>query len=464
VGTQTVNKPHQTLQNRTDFHKNKRDPAGLSVRRLVIETIAHVLKSRQGLDEAFELLLPPSGLEGRDIGLAKAIAQTSFRYKGSLEALIEQCCDDGLPAKSGSLRHILITAAAQILHMDVADHAAVDLAVTLTREDNRSAPYHALVNAVLRRIAREKDAILSENQTIGEDTPEWLLKRWIKAYGQEVAHALAQAHHQLPSLDMTIKDSPDIWAKRLNGVVLPNGSIRLLSRDTPIPDLEGFHEGAWWVQDVGASFAAQLLKPQAGERILDLCAAPGGKTAQLAAAGALVTALDRSEKRLKRLSENMARLNLNVTVVVADGMTYSAEPFDAVLLDAPCSATGTLRRHPEVAWVRIKEDILKLAQTQSRLLDQAAKLVKLGGRLVYCTCSLEPEEGIDQINAFLNRNKDFRREIITKNELFGFEHAITEQGDVRTLPCLSLADQESEKSSTFNGMDGFFIARLKRIM
>ncbi len=435
------------------------EPAGLPVRRLVIEVIDQVLKAHQSLDDAFDnmttLIRPSAKLDARDMALAKAIAQVFFRHKNTLEEIIESRCDQGLPSKSGPLKLILMTAAAQILHMDVADHAAVDVAVTLTREDNRSAPYHTLVNAVLRRITREKLHVQASLDHVA-DTPEWMYTRWISAYGEKTAHALTQAHQQLAALDISVKSDPQAWAKRLNAVVLPTGSLRLLTRDTPIPELDGFEDGAWWVQDVGASLAAKILNPQKGERILDMCAAPGGKTAQLATAGAHVVALDRSEKRLKRLNDNMARLQLHVEVVVADGGKYQADPFDAVLLDAPCSATGTLRRHPEISWIRSQSDILKLAQTQSRLLDQAAHLVKKNGRLIYCTCSLEREEGEEQIASFLKRNPHFKREPIMPLAVAGLEHAITSHGDVRTLPSMTLGND-------IMGIDGFFISRLVRL-
>jgi 16S rRNA (cytosine967-C5)-methyltransferase len=448
----------------------KSEPAGLSVRRLSVNVIMHVLKARQALDEAFESALASVSLDSRDTALAKAIAHVTFRYMGSLEHVVLSCCDEGIPAKAGPLRLILLTGAAQILHMDVADHAAVDLAVTLAREDNRSAPYHGLVNALLRRIAREKDDILVHLAPLNYDIPAWLKTSWIKTYGEENAQKLGAAHHQLAPLDLSVKSSPAVWAQKLSGIELSTGSVRLQERTTPIPELEGFEEGEWWIQDVGASLAAQLLHAQKGQRILDMCAAPGGKTAQLAAAGADVTALDRSEKRLKRLEENMARLKLNVKIVVGDASTYEDKPFDGVLLDAPCSATGTLRRHPEIAWIRTPEDIAKLSLTQSRLLDQAASLVKPQGQLVYCTCSLERAEGETQIKAFLKRHPSFKRSPISYHELGGMDGVITDLGEVRTLPFLSVKTQNKNENVGDNilvgniliGMDGFFIARLIR--
>jgi len=211
------------------------------------------------------------------------------------------------------------------------------------------------------------------------------------------------------------------------------------------------------VQDAAASLPARLLSTKTGETVLDLCAAPGGKTAQLALTGADVTALDRSAERMKRLSSNLERLHLSATIRVGDALTFEAPAFDAILLDAPCTATGTIRRHPDVAWIKRASDITSLANVQSRMLDHALELLKPGGRLVYCTCSLEPEEGEQQIAALLRRNPDVARLPISAAEVGGLEPCITADGDLRTLPC-HLYDRDSRRS----GLDGFFAARLTR--
>jgi 16S rRNA (cytosine967-C5)-methyltransferase len=232
--------------------------------------------------------------------------------------------------------------------------------------------------------------------------------------------------------------------------------VRLVER-TPIRELPGYDDGVWWVQDAAAALPARVLAPRAGERVADLCAAPGGKTAQLASAGAQVLAVDRSAKRLRRLVENMHRLKLDVEVQAVDALELDAERFDAVLLDAPCSATGTIRRHPDVAWTKREEDVVKLADLQRRLLDKAATLVRPGGRLVYCTCSLEPEEGERQVESFLVRQPLFSRASIEQAEVAGLPGLLTDQGDVRTLPC-HLHDLGPGRA----GLDGFYIARLVR--
>ena len=281
--------------------------------------------------------------------------------------------------------------------------------------------HHAggFINAVLRRVAREREAILAETRPLPRHArlARGALDRAIRrAAGQKIA----EAHRSMASVDLTVKSDPAAWAERLGGVLLPTGSIRLVER-TAIRELPGFEEGEWWVQDAAAALPARLLNPKPGERIADLCAAPGGKTAQLAAAGAEVLAVDRSAKRLQRLEENLARLNLKAETRAIDAEKLDAAPFDAILLDAPCSATGTIRRHPDVAWTKSEEDIRKLAGLQSRLLDKAAGLLKPGGRLVYCTCSLEAEEGERQAEAFLARHPDVHaRSPITPDEIGGF--------------------------------------------
>jgi 16S rRNA (cytosine967-C5)-methyltransferase len=441
--------------NRTGRAGRDRNVPGLPARSVAAEAFAQTLLSGRALGDTLEPLATAARLDEADAGLARAIATTAFRHLGSLRAAIASRLTGDLPAKAGPLEAILVTAAAQIVDLDVPDHAAVDLAVRLTRHDNRSAPYGGLVNAVLRRIAREADEI-RESRDPAADMPDWLMQRWQAAFGTDIAAAMAAAQAEPAAIDLSVRADAAHWAGELAAHLLPTGSLRLATRE-PVSRLPGYEEGAWWVQDAAAALPARLLGAKAGERVLDLCAAPGGKTAQLAATGAQVTALDRSDKRMARLVTNMERLNFSVTPVVADATIWKAEPFDAVLLDAPCSATGTIRRHPEVAWTKSPLDILKLTAMQGRLLSHAATLVRPGGRLVYCTCSLEPEEGEDQVAAFLARHRDFRRLPVTSAELPGLEAAVTPQGDLRTRPDMSPAPEPTPP-----GLDGFFAARLVR--
>src|SRR5258705_1052858 len=297
-----------------------------------------------------------------------------------------------------------------MLWMDVPDHAAVDLSVRLVQSDRRAAKYAGLVNAVLRRCAREGQPLIDEVKSQTLDVPPWLLARWIAHYGETVARDIAIAIGCEPSLDITVKSDAAQWATRLHGETLPTGSVRTLLQGS-VTMLPGFAEGQWWVQDAAAALPARLFGDVAGKNIADLCAAPGGKTAQLAHAGARVTAVDRSPARRARLRDNLARLALEAEVVGADAAEWpggKSEGFDGILVDAPCTSTGTIRRHPDIAWLRQEADIAALAALQKRLLQKAVTLLRPGGTLVYCTCSLEPEEGGHAISALLESEPAMR--------------------------------------------------------
>jgi len=437
---------------------------GLAARASAVTAIDDFLTKSQPLDETLERLLETPAareLPDRDRGLVRAIAMAAIRRLGTIAKALEERIERGLPNHSGQLEAILISGAAQILFLDIPDHAAVDLSVRLVQANYDAKRFTALSNAVLRRIAREKDEILKKSDPLTIDTPEWLANRWIKTYGAENAAKIAAAFRSEPAIDLTMRADPEIWAEKLNAKILPTGSLRLRDR-TPVRALAGYEEGAFWVQDTAAALPVRLLDPKPGETIADLCAAPGGKTAQLALSGAHVTAVDRSEKRVSRLSQNIQRLGFSVDVVVADASLWRGGPFDAILLDAPCTATGTIRRHPDVAWLKSEEDLGKLTQLQQRLLDHSAELLKPGGRLIYCTCSLEPEEGEEQIKTCLARNPSLRLVYFEAKKLpwLGEElaDAITTEGFLRTLPFM-MPDDDPRLA----GLDGFFAAKLKKI-
>jgi 16S rRNA (cytosine967-C5)-methyltransferase len=427
--------------------------AGLGPRRLAWNAVTETLKRRVPLDDMLDEYAPAEQLSGRDEALARAIAIVTMRRLGTIGWALRERLDKGL--RDDRLLNLLAIGAAQILFLDIPDHAAVDTAVQLAQQEHRIKHAGGLINAVLRRVARERDAILSGAEP-WLDTPDWLEERWIAQYGEALATDIVKAHRSMASVDLTVKDDPGAWAERLGGVLLPTGSVRLTER-TSIRDLPGYDEGAWWVQDAAASLPARLLHAKPGERIADLCAAPGGKTAQLAAAGADVLAVDRSAKRLKRLKENLARLDLSATTRAIDAEKLDEPPFDAILLDAPCSATGTIRRHPDILWTKGEEDVAKLAGLQERLLDRAASLVRVGGRLVYCTCSLEPEEGERQAGRLLARHPGLTRVPVEAGEVGGQDELVTRDGDLRTLPS-HLPRPEAGRS----GLDGFFAIRLVR--
>ncbi|WP_224001653.1 RsmB/NOP family class I SAM-dependent RNA methyltransferase [Aureimonas sp. SA4125] len=397
-------------------------------------------------------------LEGRDQGLVKAIILTALRFRGTIERAIDRCLDRPLPPNAVALRHILHVGAAQVLYLDVPDSAAVDLAVAACAVDSRSQRFGGMVNAVLRRLSREKESLKLVSKP-GENVPEWLMQKLVGAYGKERALAIAAAHLTPAPLDITVKSDAAGWAEKLGGVMLPTGTVRLGAFDGPVTALPGFAEGAWWVQDAAAALPARLFGDVAGLRVADLCAAPGGKTAQLASAGARVTALDINANRMKRLQENLGRLQLDVETVVTDLARYVPEtPFDAVLLDSPCSSTGTVRRHPDVAYTKDDAEVEKLAEVQARLLGEAARLVRAGGILVFSNCSLDPREGEIVVAEFLAVHADFGVDPIRPEELPGLEAAIDAKGMLRTAPDLLPAEDPR-----LAGLDGFFAARLRKL-
>ena len=435
---------------------------GFAARRIAADLVDGVLRHRRPLDELLEpAAAQRSGaalLSERDRALVRALAATVLRRLGTLRHLVSLFLDRGLPAQAPRVETALLLGAAQILFFDVPDHAAVDLAVRLAQADRHAARFAGLVNAVLRRIGREGAARLATLDPVVLDTPGWLLARWIATYGEETARAIAAANGREPALDLTVKSDPAAWAARLNGRVLPSGTVRAVAHG-PVSALPGFAEGAWWVQDAAAALPVRLFGDLQAKRVADLCAAPGGKTAQLAAAGAVVTAIDRAPARLKRIGENLARLSLAAELVCADAATFTTEQkFDAVLLDAPCSSTGAIRRHPDVPWLKSAADIAALSALQGRLIERALLLTRSGGMLVYCTCSLEPEENERIVGGLLARQAGVRRAPIAAGELCGSAEFITTDGDLRTLPC-----QWPDTDSRFAGLDGFYAARLEKL-
>jgi 16S rRNA (cytosine967-C5)-methyltransferase len=432
---------------------------GLAARRVAADLLDGVLRRHRPLDEQLdggEANLGLTALPERDRALARKLVATALRRLGTLRHLLATALERGFPSDAPRVESILLIGAAQIFWLDVPDHAAVDLSVRLAQADRRAARYPGLVNAVLRRMARDGRAALAGLDMAALDTPKWLMKRWNGAYGRGRAHAIAAVHGDEPPLDLTVKQDPEGWAARLRGRVVATGTVRVVAHG-PVSLLPGYAEGAWWVQDAAAALPARLFGDVAGLKVVDLCAAPGGKTAQLAAAGAQVTALDRSPARLVRLADNLARLGLTAETVAADALEWQAEPYDAVLVDAPCSSTGTIRRHPDIPWLKHESDVAAMAALQSRLLDRAAALVRPGGTLVYCTCSLEPEECEAQVVALLARMPGLVRRPIAAAEVGGQAEFVTKIGDLRTLP-----SHWPDPDPRMAGLDGFYAARLAR--
>jgi len=423
---------------------------GLPARIAAQDILGEVLRRRRPLDAALEAILPPAKLDARDAGFARAIATETLRRFGQLDALLRTfIARPPAPHRAGPAMEILLAGACELLFLEVAAHAAVDAANRLAARDGKAVHFKPLINATLRRIAREGRAALA-----GIDArlaaPDWLWLRWRETYGEARARAIVGAHLARPPLDIHFRDE----AVALPGArALPGGMVRL---DDPgrVEELPGFAGGGWWVQDFAASLPARLLGDVRGRPVLDLCAAPGGKTAQLAALGAKVTAVERDAARAARLGANLQRLKLAATVVESDLRDVRPEagaPF--VLLDAPCSATGTIRRHPDLPWIKSAADVQLCAATAGELLEAAAEAVAPGGTLVFAVCSLEPEEGPEQIAAFLAARTDFTRQPVLAEDVFGLRELISPEGDLRTLPC-HLAGQ--------GGMDGFYAARMTR--
>ena len=422
------------------------DKPGLGARRLALAALDGVLNHGRTLEER----VAQQALEPHERAFALRLATTALRHKGEAEAALAPLLKSPLPKSAGLTRLILLLAAAELLVLRSPAHAVIDCAVDLAKADRNARHFAGVVNAVLRKAASAPPAPAPAADI---NTPGWLYARWENAYGPARAREIALSHACEPALDLSVKADAAAWALRLGGVPLPGGSIRLRAPSGAVTSLPGFAEGQWWVQDWAAAQPARLFGAVRGKTILDLCAAPGGKTAQFAAAGAEVTAIDSSAPRVKRLQENLARLELSAQVLCDDLMSFSSTTrFDGVLLDAPCSATGTIRRHPDLPYLKTAGQIGELARLQSRFLDRAARFVKPGGLLVYSTCSLEPEECEQQADAFLARQSGFQRFKLTDADLSGVTGLISPADDLRSLPFMAAGDQP--------GMDGFYAARL----
>ena len=444
--------------------------AAAAPRAIALDLVSAVLRKGRLLDEALApkerisggdsgLDSPGGALDGlssRDRAFVRLLVTTVLRRLGQVDAVIGHYLERPLPRKAAAGHDILRLGAAQLLFLKTPPHAAVDTAVEMTRARGFT-PHLKLVNAVLRRMSREGAALVETQDAPRLNTPDWLWESWTAAYGEEMTRAIATVHLAEPPLDLSVADDPQAWAERLGGAVLPTGTVRL-AKTTRVTEMEGFAEGKWWVQDAASALPVRLLGNVAGKSVLDLCAAPGGKTLQLASGGAHVTALDRSRPRLARLEDNLSRMNLEAKIVCADAVTWRPQtPAQAVLLDAPCTATGGLRRHPDVARLKIPDDVSRLAALADRLLDAAVEMLAPGGRLVFCTCSLEPQEGPQRAAALLQRARGMKLAPIEPTEIEGVDgglsEAVTEEGYLRTLPC-HLPGQ--------GGMDGFFAARFEK--
>ena len=423
-------------------------------RAVAAHALGAILRRGRTLDQALDATPGLDALPSRDAAFARLLLLTMLRRLGQIDAILARLMDRPLPARRGAVQDLLRLGIAQLAFLETPAHAAVASTVALA-QGSRLSPYRGLVNAVLRRAAREHGAI-AELDAPRLNTPDWLWRSWCSAYGEARCRAIAETHLNEPPLDLSlVSDAPERVTElcaALGAQRLPGGSLRLRGAGD-VTRLAGYDAGEWWVQDAAAALPARLFGTVAGKRVLEIGAAPGGKTAQLAAAGARVTAVDRSAPRLARLRENLGRLRLEAEIVEADALDWQpTEPFDTVLLDAPCTATGTIRRHPDIPHLRTPADVNRLADLQGRLLMHTAAMVAPGGLLVYASCSLQPEECEQRVEIFLASAPEFSRLPVRAGELEGLSEAVTTAGDLRTLPC---------HWAEHGGMDGFYAARLR---
>jgi 16S rRNA (cytosine967-C5)-methyltransferase len=435
----------------------ERSGDGMDARRACLQLLDDVLQRKQALDHALEHQEAFTSLPQRDRAFTRMMISTILRRLGQIDDLIEKAIEKKDTPRNFTLQNILRLGAVQILFMGVADHAAVDTSVRLAEEKGmeRQKPF---VNGLLRTLTRTGEEWKARQDEGRLNTPEWLLKIWIEDYSLKTAAEIARANLSEAPLDIAVRDpgAKISWASIFKATELTTGSLRITAGG-PITDLPGFDEGQWWVQDASAAIPMRLMGDVEGQSVIDLCAAPGGKTLQLAAAGAHVIALDRSAPRLRRLEDNLKRMQLaqSVEVICADASTWKPkQPAPYILLDAPCSATGTIRRHPDVPHLKSPRDLPGLINIQAAILENAFEILMVGGVLIYCTCSLQKAEGEAQIEAFLSRNPAASRLPIAKEELGGWDEALTPEGDLRILPFHMAA---------LGGMDGFFIARLTKV-
>ncbi len=459
-----VSQKHKQQKPKAKAARPVREAAGLAARQAAGQAVEAVLRHGRAFDDVWSVITAGESfdrLPGRDRAFARLIAISVLRDTQALKTVLDAFLQKPLDVKNSALAPVLLVASAQILILKTPPHAAISLAVEHCRTRRATRRFDKLANAVLRRVSEHGSERFATLDRVRMMIPDWLWARWVETYGEEQTREMVTAMRAVPPLDLSLKSplEAEAWAERLNGNVLPTGSIRL-SGGGRIEELEGYDEGAWWIQDTAAALPVKLLGSVAGLSVLDMCAAPGGKTAALASAGAHVTALDQSEARLGRLRENLTRLGLQAEIVCADASVWKddkAEGFDAVLVDAPCTATGTIRRHPDILHLKRESDVAQLADLQSVILQHAATLVKPGGVLVYCTCSLEPEEGEQQVKAFLEKQTEFAHEPLMSDKDDMLAPFLTAEGNLRTLPIHLPADVPE-----LGGLDGFFAARFRR--
>lgn len=432
------------------------DKGGLDPRRAALDVLERIYRRHSLMDQAFEQSEYFQDLMPADKAFSRRLICVVLQRQGQLDALAQKALDRDLSElKPQTILNVLRLGIAQMCFMETPDHASVNTTVELADKCGLGRQ-KGLINAVMRRLGREGEKYVAEQDERRMNIPDWMWDSWVDAYGEEVSLKIGGSILNEMPLDITVKSDVDEWAKKFGADVLPTGTVRVMSSGS-LYEMPGFNDGEWWVQGASAALPAMVLGNVQGKTVVDLCAAPGGKTAQVANAGAKVIALDKSPRRLKRLDENMERLGLsqNVETVAADGAVWQpSEKVDVVLLDAPCTATGTTRHQPDVLRLKKPEDVTRLCDTQERLLNNAVQMLKPGGILVYCTCSLQKEECDDQVTNVLNHYPNvLKRSAIDPKEIGGWDMMIDDLGQIRSHS-FHLEDQ--------GGIDGFFVARLIR--
>lgn len=442
---------------------------GAEARKVALQLYTIIIEKRTSLSGLTDniggahnyLKLNPS-----DRSLVKAILQTALRHRQQIEHILKDYLKKPLPLGASRLNYLLHISLAQLLYLRVASFATINIAVDLAKQDPRMQRFHKLVNAILRSVVRDITANKLENKFFKQqlqNLPKWFSDLLVKDYGADKAEAIAKAINKPSALDLTVKTQPKNWAQKLEATILWGNSIRLNnSCKTNIQKLEGYEEGEWWVQDCASTIAALFLNKKEFNNIADLCAAPGGKAAQLINQGAKVTAFEINPSRYERLRENMARLQMHAELINTDFQTYKHHNFfDAALLDAPCSSTGTINKNSDILWTKGPEDIKSLSNLQYQMLQAAAKYVKIGGTIIFSNCSLAKLEGENMIEKLLKQNNNLTLKKFTIDEdIFSnypqLQSFITKEGFLRTSP--------SDFAKIFphlpGAMDGFFIARL----
>ena len=425
------------------------NPEKKTARSLALDILDDVFGQGRTIDESMEMRAYEQGISLIDKAFAYRLASEVTRRKGVIDALLVTFLTKPLKPSQQRVYHALMLGVVQLCVLDTPAHAAVHETVQVIA-DSSFAPLKGLVNAILQSILRKAPECKQQIKDVKNALPVWIAERWQTHYGTAFCNDVSQMLMQKPPLDIAVKSDVAAWAEKLEGVVLEGNIIRI-AREVKVEELPGYKDGAWWVQDVGATLAGVALGDVSGKHVVDLCAAPGGKTAQLLARGAKVAAVDSSIKRMERFKSNMSRLGYSPEVLVADIRKWTPPAkYDAVLLDAPCSATGTLRKHPEVLWIRQKADVAKMAVLQRECLHAVLVWLPAGVPLVYTVCSLEPEEGELLVTDVLTYHKGVSIEPL-KLEGSAFAGAAQPDGSVRLLPTHFAAQ---------GGNDGFYVARL----